>query len=60
VQRADAPDAATAQKKARGPKKPRAGRGGGTERAAQSSEHPVTEQAANDAKVVQLDQFRKK
>ena len=60
VQRADAPDTATAQKKARGPKKPRAGRGGGTERAAQSSEHPVTEQAANDAKVVQLDQFRKK
>lgn len=67
VQRADPADGAQAPKKPRSSKKPRAGKGGSAEGAAPSSEHPAvvtsssqTEQAANDAKVIQLDKFRKK
>jgi hypothetical protein len=66
VQSAEAADAASAPKKARGTKKPRTAKGG-NEGPAGASEHPAivtsssqTEQAANDAKVIQLDQFRKK
>ncbi len=60
VQRADAPEGSQVSKKARGPKKPRTGKSGGSEEAAPAGEHPVTERAANDAKIIQLDQFRKK
>jgi hypothetical protein len=60
IQRTDTPEAAQAPKKARGPKKPRSGKSGSAEETAPAGEHPVTERAANDAKVIQLDQFRKK
>ena len=66
VQPAEASDGPPVPKKARSAKKPRAAKGG-SEGPAGASEHPAivtsssqTEQAANDAKVIQLDQFRKK
>jgi uncharacterized protein len=67
VQRLDSPAESAPAKKARSPKRPRAGKGNSGESAAPSSRDPAvvsspirTEQAANDAKVIQLDQFRKK